>query len=379
MTADRWTQVVRHQLGLGRLLPLGLALDGTWITEEAAESVLRRETAVVAGVRLGSLRIASADPQGAGTSPVPPPPSALPPGPLRVTAEFAASADPTAPGAEPLPAVAARLRLTVVSAATRLLGLDVSEVDLRVTDLLEADAPHPPTGVPGTPTAIPAAAGSQRPGTGPAPHAGRAGTGPTDTRAADTRAADTEKTNDRTPRTEAAGTGAAAGRTAGTGAGEADTGNGQTDGTGAADAAAGGAGTGGTGEGAARTGTAGAGGSGTGGAGVGASGEAGGGGRAAAVPKDPEEARIAAAALAVPGVTRLTDVLGRPVHVESTPATDPALPRRHIRVELEVSGDERAADVARAARTAITGAARDTPSVAVLVTAVTRRAHPGPH
>ncbi|WP_405917462.1 hypothetical protein [Streptomyces sp. NBC_00728] len=434
MTADRWTQVVRHQLGLGRLLPLGLALDGTWITEEAAESVLRRETAVVAGVRLGSLRIASADPQGAGTSPVPPPPSALPPGPLRVTAEFAASADPTAPGAEPLPAVAARLRLTVVSAATRLLGLDVSEVDLRVTDLLEADAPHPPTGVPGTPTAIPAAAGSQRPGTGPAPHAGRAGTGPTDTRAADTRAADTGETDDRTARTEAAGTGAAAGRTAGTGAGEADTGNGQTDGTGAADAAAGGAGTGeagtgGTGEGAARTGTAGAGGSGagtagaggtgtgtagagtagaggtgagtagagtagaggsgagtagaggsgTGGAGVGASGEAGGGGRAAAVPKDPEEARIAAAALAVPGVTRLTDVLGRPVHVESTPATDPALPRRHIRVELEVSGDERAADVARAARTAITGAARDTPSVAVLVTAVTRRAHPGPH
>ncbi|MFF3411319.1 nucleopolyhedrovirus P10 family protein [Streptomyces sp. NPDC002742] len=305
MTADRWTQVVRHQLGLGRFLPLGLALDGTWITEEAAASVLRRETAVVAGVRLGSLRIASADPQGAGTPSVPPPPSALPPGPLRVTAEFGASADPTAPGTEPLPAVAARLRLTVVSAATRLLGLDVSEVDLRVTDLLEADAdaPHPPAGVPGTPTAIPADAGSQRPGTGP-----------TDTPPADTRAAD-----------------------------------GRTDGTGA------------------------------GGAVAPASAEAVGGRRSAAVPKDPEEARIAAAALAVPGVTRLTDVLGRPVHVESTPATDPALPRRHIRVELEVSGDERAADVARAARTAITGAARDTPSVAVLVTAVTRRAHPGPH
>ncbi|MET8859495.1 nucleopolyhedrovirus P10 family protein, partial [Streptomyces sp. NPDC004579] len=135
MTADRWTQAVRQQLGLGRLLPLGLALDGAWITEEAAGSVLRRETAAVEGVRLGALRVALADPDLAGTPAVPPPPSALPPGPLRVTAEFRASVDPTAPGVEPLPAVAARLRLAVVSAATRLLGLDVAEVDLRVTDL----------------------------------------------------------------------------------------------------------------------------------------------------------------------------------------------------------------------------------------------------
>ncbi|MGW3915724.1 nucleopolyhedrovirus P10 family protein [Streptomyces sp. NPDC005070] len=244
MTADRWTQAVRQQLGLGRLLPLGLALDGAWITEEAAGSVLRRETAAVEGVRLGALRIALADPDLAGTPAVPPPPSALPPGPLRVTAEFRASVDPTAPGVEPLPAVAARLRLAVVSAATRLLGLDVTEVDLRVTDLLEdedeAPAAHPAGDV-----------------------------------------------------------------------------------------------------------------------------------RTAPVPKDPEEARIAAAVLAVPGVTRLTDSLGRPVHVESAPAaTEPALPRRHLRVELEVSGDERAVDVARAVRAAVTEAAQNTPSVAVLVTAV---------
>ncbi|MFD8739198.1 nucleopolyhedrovirus P10 family protein [Streptomyces sp. NPDC059618] len=246
MTADRWTQAVRQQLGLGRLLPLGLALDGAWITEEAAASVLRRETAGLAGVRLGALRIALADPEAAGAPVVPPPPSALPPGPLRVTAEFGASADPTAPGAEPLPAVAARLRLTVVSAATRLLGLDVGEVDLRVTDLLEE-------------------AGAEAPAAPPA-----------------------------------------------------------------------------------------------------------GGAKAAPVPRDPEEARIASAVLAVPGVTRLTDSLGRPVHVESTPpATEPALPRRHVRVELEVSGDERAVDVARAVRTAVTETAQDTPSVAVLVTSVT--------
>ncbi|MGW3667322.1 nucleopolyhedrovirus P10 family protein [Streptomyces sp. NPDC005141] len=261
MTADRWTQVVRHQLGLGRLLPLGLALDGAWITEEAAESALRRETAAVDGVRLGALRIALADPERTGTPAVPPPPSALPPGPLRVTAEFRASVDPTSPGVEPLPAVAARLRLTLATTATQRLGLDVAEVDLQVTDLLEegesSDAP--------------------------AEEAEDAGEAPTDAPA---------------------------------------------DGV-----------------------------------------------RRALAPKDPEEARIAAVALAVPGVTRLTEVLGQPVHIGTAPAPEPALPRRHIRVELAVSPDERAVDVARAVRTAITRTAGDTPSVAVLVTAVSRDVH----
>ncbi|MFF4541563.1 nucleopolyhedrovirus P10 family protein [Streptomyces aureus] len=264
MTADRWTQAVRDRLGLGRLLPLGLALDGAWIAERAAAAVLRRETAAVAGVRLGALRLALADPDRAGEPAVPAPPSALPPGPLRVTAEFAVAADPGFAGAEPLPAVAARLRLAVVSAATRLLGLDIAEVDLRVTDLLEEDT-----------------------------DAGR-----------ETLAGDGVRVNLR--------------------GGSAD---------GARDAA----------------------------------GESG----PASVPRDPEEVRIAAAVSAVPGVTRLTDSLGRPVHVESVPTPEPALPRRHVRVELEVSGDERAVDVARAVRIAVTEAARDTPSVAVLVTSVT--------
>ncbi|WP_328668110.1 nucleopolyhedrovirus P10 family protein [Streptomyces sp. NBC_00328] len=292
MTADRWTQVVRHQLGLGRLLPLGLALDGAWITEEAAESVLRRETTAVEGVRLGALRIALADPDLAGTPAVPPPPSALPPGPLRVTAEFRASVDPTSPGAEPLPAVAARLRLAVVSAATRLLGLDVTEVDLRVTGLVEeadeAPTERPAGGERGAAVAVPAYGVKERasaPADGLREHPGGV---------------------------------PAAGSRDGAGSGTAD------------DV------------------------------------------RTASVPKDPEEVRIAAAALAVPGVTRLTDVLGRPVHVGSAPAAEAALPRRHVRVELEVSGDERAVDVARAVRAAITQAAQDTPSVAVLVTAVNR-------
>ncbi|MES5822664.1 nucleopolyhedrovirus P10 family protein [Streptomyces sp. RG80] len=136
MTADRWTRTVRHQLGLGRLLPLGGAHDGAWIAEQAAEAVLRRAVRDLRAVRLDGLRIALADPEDARDPAVPPPPSALPPGPLRVTADFAATAD------EPLPATAALLRTTLATAATERLGLEVTDVDLRVTSLLDEE-PEP--------------------------------------------------------------------------------------------------------------------------------------------------------------------------------------------------------------------------------------------
>lgn len=265
MTADRWTQVVRHQLGLGRLLPLGLARDGAWITEDAAESVLRRAAAGVTGVRLGTLRIAPADPDGPGTPAVPAPPSALAPGPLRVTAEFGVAADPTAPGADSLPTTAERLRLALSDAAARRLGLEVAEVDLQVTDLLT------------------------EPWAGAADKVRASSAGPADDarEAADPHLAE-EPEEPMEPKES----------------------------------------------------------------------------------KDPEEARIAAAARAVPGVTRLTDVLGRSVDIATPAAPESAVPRRHVRVELAVSADGRAVDVARAVRTAVAEAARDTPSVAVLVTAV---------
>lgn len=131
-TADRWTRTVREQLGLGRFLPLGGARDGAWIAERAAREVLLAVAAALPGVALDRLRIAPADPEAAAEPAVPPPPSALPPGPLRVTAELTATA------AEPLPAVAARVRATLAEAAELRLGLLVTEVDLRVTDLLEA-------------------------------------------------------------------------------------------------------------------------------------------------------------------------------------------------------------------------------------------------
>ncbi|MFD4527222.1 nucleopolyhedrovirus P10 family protein [Streptomyces sp. NPDC058470] len=239
MTADGWAQVVRHQLGLGRLLPLGGPRDGAWITEEAADSLLRRAAAPVRGVRLGTLRIALADPEQSYDPAVLAPPSALPPGPLRVSADFTASADPTAPGAEPLPTTAARLRRALATAATERLGLKVTEVDLRVAGFLEGDRE------------------------------------PAVVRPDDV--------------------------------------------------------------------------------------------RPAAEPTAAEEALVATAALSVPGVLHLTEVLDRPVRIEDGRGGEGALPRRHVRVEVAVSG--RAVDVARAVRTAVTNALPDSPSVAVLVTA----------
>ncbi len=156
MTADRWTQAVRHQLGLGRLLPLGDARDGAWIAEQAAEAVLRRAAQEALGVRLDALRVALADPADTGEPAVPAPPSAQPPGPLRVTAEFAATAS------QPLPTTASLLRATLATAAAQGLGLTVAEVDLRVTGLLDEQAePGPAVRVPESPRAAPPEAGDE--------------------------------------------------------------------------------------------------------------------------------------------------------------------------------------------------------------------------
>ncbi|MEV5884351.1 nucleopolyhedrovirus P10 family protein [Streptomyces sp. NPDC052020] len=150
-TADRLTRAVREQLGLGRFLPLGGPRDGAWITERAVRGVLREAASGVAGVRLDGVRVAPADPGRADEPVVPPPPSGLPPGPLRVTADCAATAS------EPLPAAAARLRAALAAAAGRL-GLTVEEVDLRVTGLLEETGTEaaPRDEAPGAPAAVPA-------------------------------------------------------------------------------------------------------------------------------------------------------------------------------------------------------------------------------
>ncbi|WP_411084368.1 hypothetical protein [Streptomyces sp. cmx-18-6] len=165
--ADGWTAAVRQRLGLGRLLPLGSEADGAWIAETAAASVLRG-AATGPGAVLGTLRIGPAlaatgtETTGAGAraeSPAgtpgpaapPPPPSALPAGPLRIEAEFSAAGD------RPLPDTATALRAALVAAASTRLGLEVAEVDLRVTALLDDGAPDQVTGPSGGSASVPTA------------------------------------------------------------------------------------------------------------------------------------------------------------------------------------------------------------------------------
>ncbi|MFF8636550.1 nucleopolyhedrovirus P10 family protein [Streptomyces pilosus] len=242
MTVDGWTHAVRRQVALGRIVALGGARDGAWITERAAAVPLRRAVARGApGVRLDGLRLGPARPEETEQTEepvVPAPPSALPPGPLRLAAEFAATA------AQPLPVTVSLLRAVLAEAATERIGLAVTEVDLRVTELLDAHAPVP--------------SGDAPPGDEPGP------------------------------------------------------------------AAPPGAG-------------------------------------------DSERGRIAAAALAVPGVARLTGTPGGAVHLSEHPG-GAALPRRHARVELAVRAEHHPLEVARAVRVAAAAALPDHPTVAVLVT-----------
>ncbi|MGW0736159.1 nucleopolyhedrovirus P10 family protein [Streptomyces sp. NPDC002851] len=137
MTADRWTDELRDRLGLGRLLPLGGPTDGAWLAERAAATALTSAAAAVRGVRPGAVRLSLADPAATTEPGVPPPPGALPPGPLRIEAAFAATATP----ATPFPHTADRLRTALAGTADHL-GLLVEAVDLRVTELLDEE-PEP--------------------------------------------------------------------------------------------------------------------------------------------------------------------------------------------------------------------------------------------
>ncbi|QPP09517.1 nucleopolyhedrovirus P10 family protein [Streptomyces bathyalis] len=137
MDAEGLSHAVRQQLGLGRLLPLGDAADGAWLAESTAEAALRRTAGqALPDARLGGLRIRLADPRDTSEPAVPAPPSALPPGPLHIDADFAS------PPHAPLTTMAELLRAALLTAADRELGLRVVTVDLRVTDLLVSGNGH---------------------------------------------------------------------------------------------------------------------------------------------------------------------------------------------------------------------------------------------
>ncbi|WP_053912666.1 nucleopolyhedrovirus P10 family protein [Streptomyces sp. SCSIO 75703] len=302
-TAQRWARTVREQLGHGRFLPLGGPLDGVWITERAARNVLLTAFDEVRGAWAGTLRVGPAEEGDVREPAVPAPPSGLPPGPLRVTADFAATA------ARPLPETADRLRGALAETAGRL-GLTVTEVDLRATDLLDpSDEGRPGAG---TADGGPAAGGEEA-----APHGGAAG---------------------------AVGEEAAEGD----GAAGAATGRAETAGSDASER--------GTGGSARRPGTP---------PGTGESASAGG-------PEGPasDEERVAGAVLGVAGADRLTGTLGRAVHLSEPPPGQAALARRHVRVELAVGADHPPLEVALRVRAAVSDALADHPTVAVLVTAV---------
>ncbi|MFF8847450.1 hypothetical protein ACF08N_32865 [Streptomyces sp. NPDC015127] len=134
---------MRRAMGLGRLVALGGPTDGTWLAESAARSVLVKAAATaVRGVAVTRLDVTLADPETAGEPAVPPPPSALPPGPHRLAAEVAVWSG------EPLPAVTAALRSALSRAAEDRLGLVVTEVDLRVVSLPDHPLRPGPVSVP---------------------------------------------------------------------------------------------------------------------------------------------------------------------------------------------------------------------------------------
>ena len=172
MKTEAWMQAIRHQLDLGRLLPLGGRDDGTWITEQAAVRALGRAAVEIPGVRLETLRIGSAPLEPVSEPAVRPPASALPPGPLRIEAAFTASLG------QPLPETADQLRNALLNTAAERLGLATLVADLRVTDLHDG----PDTGVKSRaagramrPTPAAAAARSSPPVTGTGSMRGPAG------------------------------------------------------------------------------------------------------------------------------------------------------------------------------------------------------------
>ncbi|MGW2205792.1 hypothetical protein [Streptomyces sp. NPDC001774] len=132
---------MRERLGPGRLLPLGEAEDGAWLTESAARAVLLRSLTPVRGVVPGRLRVGLAE--VGPEAPFPVPPGGLPPGPLRITADFAVGAGRLVDRS--LPALAEEVRRALFAEAERALGLVITAVDLRVTGLVEAVPDSPGT------------------------------------------------------------------------------------------------------------------------------------------------------------------------------------------------------------------------------------------
>ncbi|MEW1828312.1 Asp23/Gls24 family envelope stress response protein [Streptomyces sp. NPDC088196] len=115
----RIMDVVRLELRPGRPLPLGEPAEDFWIMEAVVARAVRAAAESVPGVRAGSCRLRDGGDGGDGDG-------------VEVRLEIHAPAD------APLPELAARVRERVWEAADRELGMDITAVDIRVTDLVPA-------------------------------------------------------------------------------------------------------------------------------------------------------------------------------------------------------------------------------------------------
>ncbi|MFG2840390.1 hypothetical protein ACGFYE_35950 [Streptomyces zaomyceticus] len=154
-TAEGWTAAVRDRLAPGRLLPLGAAAEGAWITERTVRDALGRSAEAVRGVVPGAMRIGPAyrDPASeteaaTATATATEETGAVGTGAVLVRASFGAVAG------RPLPELTEELRTALIAAAEDGIGLVVAAVDLRVTALLDAAPPGPaqPSAPPPGPT-----------------------------------------------------------------------------------------------------------------------------------------------------------------------------------------------------------------------------------
>ncbi|MET7378450.1 Asp23/Gls24 family envelope stress response protein [Streptomyces sp. NPDC005526] len=116
----RVMDVVRMELRPGRPLPLGDLAEDLWIMEAPAARTLRAAAETVTGVRAGSCRL------------TPPRDTGSPAVEVRLEVH--------APATVALPETAELVRRRVWEAAEERLGLMVSMVDIRVTDLVDETA-----------------------------------------------------------------------------------------------------------------------------------------------------------------------------------------------------------------------------------------------
>lgn len=127
-TAERFTarvmDLVRTELRPGRTLPLGEPEDDAWITEAAAAKAFRAVAETLPQVHAGSCRVTLTAPHG----------------PMKVALQLAAGFGWT------VPELAERVRRLVRGAAHDRVGMDISEIDVTVVDLVADDAGSPPPG-----------------------------------------------------------------------------------------------------------------------------------------------------------------------------------------------------------------------------------------